>query len=322
MGKVILAAIAALMLSACASTPTGNIEAFGEATKGVTEKVDTVISDYNRAMVNNELTKLAQRKKPISISKLDPVKKMLIKDSDKKRVALYRANKALGSYAAALTGLARAGSREEIDLAATQLYGSMQSVNEQYKTLTDKETDIVSDSSNALIARTIAEIGSLYAAKKRGDAIKEIVLAADEHVQKICDVIHDELMKGVIEERLYTMKYIELNGYIKDYNRLVAKSNFRKKRSALDDIYAKYLDMQSSSASVEQAKKAIRKIQSTHSTLKAELEKDNFSGKALAKAIGELRGVHQHYNDLEGLMLSCDREIVADDSKGIICKEG
>ena len=79
--------------------------------------------------------------------------------------------------------------------------------------------------------------------------------------------------------------------------------------------------MQSSSASVSQAIKAIKEVKKTHSTLKNEVENDKFSSDKLVKSIGRLKDLESHYDDLEDLMLSCGTEIVADDDKGIICKE-
>ena len=42
-----------LLLLGCVSTPTGNIEVFGDATKGITDKFDAVIQEYNDANIQN-----------------------------------------------------------------------------------------------------------------------------------------------------------------------------------------------------------------------------------------------------------------------------
>jgi hypothetical protein len=122
-----------LSLFGCVSTPTANIEVFGDATKGISDKVDAVIKEYNDANIQNEITKLAQHNNPITIDSLNPVKQILIMEADKKNYTMYQFNKALGSYAAALSGLAKAGNRNEIDLAAAKLYGSLHSLNGHYK---------------------------------------------------------------------------------------------------------------------------------------------------------------------------------------------
>jgi len=310
-----------VFIAGCASTPTGNVEAFGNATKGVTEKIEGVIKEYNQENVRNELTKLAQHTSKINTSSLDPVVKVLVGGADKKKNALYKANHALGTYADALSGLAKSGSRDEMDLAATKLYSSLHGFNEQYKTLADTQDDLIKDETNAGIGKVVAAIGGVYAERRRAEAIKEIVIKADPYVQSIADVIIKELMKGVIEERLYTIKHTELSGYIKDYNFKVASASFSEKRALLDEIYSKYLEMQSSSASVVQAIKAIKEIKKTHSTLMAAVEKDKYSSDSLVRAIGRLKYLEIHYDDLEAIMLSCETEIVADGDKGIICKD-
>ncbi len=320
MKKLAVGLLIVTFLSGCASTPTGNIEAFGDATKSVTEKIDAVIKEYNSENVNNELTKLAQHKKPLTFSKLDPVKDVLIGGADKKKYALYKANYAIGSYADALSGLARSGTREEIDLAASKLYSSLHSFNEQYKTLKETEDELISDKTSAGIGKVVAAIAGIYAEKKRGEAIKSIIIKADPFIQTIIDVIINELMKGVIEKRLYIMKHTELSGYIKEYNSSVATASFSKKRESLNKIYEKYLEMQSSSASISQAVKAMKEVKRAHSTLRKEVEKNKFTSKEIVKAIGRLKDIGSHYDDLEELMLSCETEIISDDKKGIICK--
>lgn len=321
MKKITLGIASVILIAGCASTPTGNIEAFGNATKGVTDKIEGVIKEYNEENISNELTKLAQHKRAISISSLDPVEKVIIGESDKRKYALYKANNALGTYADALSGLAKSGDRDSIDLAAAKLYASLNGFNEQYKTLADTQDDLVKNETSASIGKVIAAVGGIYAEKKRGEAIKEIIIKADPHVKAISDAIIKELMKGVIEERLFTTKHTELSGYIKDYNSKVSTASFSEKRKSLNEIYEKYLDMQSSSASVSQAIKAIKEVKKAHSTLKTEVENDKFSSDKLVKVIGRLKDLENHYDDLETLMLSCESEIVADDDKGIICKE-
>ncbi len=308
-----------LLLSGCVSTPTRNIGVFGDATKGVTDKVDAVMKEYNEANIQNEITKLAQQNRPITIESFDLVKKVLIKEADKKDYALYKANKALGSYAAALSGLAKAGSRDEIDLAAAKLYGSLHTLNEQYKGM--KGTDLIDDTTITTIGRVIAEIGSLYVEKKRGDALKTIIVSADKPIQTMCDVIINELVKGTIQGRLFTMRYTELSGYIADYNATVAGANFENKKKALDGIYERYKAMQSSSAAVEQAISAMESIKMAHATIKKELEEDRFNSKSIVDAIGKLKDIQDHYDNLEELMLTCKTEIIADKDKGIICKK-
>jgi len=318
---VLLIATSVLALTGCASAPTGNIEAFGIAAAGVTEKIDAVISDYNAANINDKLVIMAESNKKYVKSDFDPIKKIIIRDSDKKNFALYKANKALGDYGKSLSALAKAGSREELALASVKLSTSLKGMNKQYKSLAETEKDIISDENSGLISRVISEISTYYAASKRGKALKKIIIASDDSVQTIGKVINEQLVKGVIEGRLYAMRSNELAGYFADYNSKSSKSTFSKKKKALDQIYKKYIIMESSTATVVQAQKAITSVMVAHAKLKTELEYNRFNSKEIFAVISNIKTVHKSFDDLEELMKNCKTKIVSDEEKGIICKE-
>jgi len=307
-------------LSGCASTPLGNIEAFGVAAENVSDKIDSVIDEYNKANVSDRLVMMAQSNRKYVKSDLDPIRKIVIRDSDKKSFALYKANKALGDYSKSLTDLASAGSQKELSLAGVKLSRSLSEMNDQYKVLTESEVDIVSSENSNKLGRIVAEVSSFYAGYKRSRALKEVIIAADPSIQIIGDVLSNQLLKGVIEGRLYTMKGNELAGYISDYNAKVQTMSFSQRKKALDDIYAMYMAMESVSATIVQAQKAVLSVTKAHGELAAELRSNRFSGKKIAAALKDIKTVHKGFNDLEELMRNCETEIVADDEKGIICK--
>ncbi len=305
----------------CASTPTGQIEAFGIAASGVTSKIDSVISDYNEANINNKLAKMAQRSKKYTKSDLDPIRRILIRDADKKKFALYKANKALGAYAWSLSELASAGSREKISLASVKLANSLQSMNKHYKTIKNSSEDLLTDEKSSEISRVIAEFSTFYAENKRGRALKKIIIASDSQIQLIGKVINEQLLKSALESRIYSMRGTVLAGYFDDYNNKTEKRSFSDRKKALDAIYLRYVEMESTGAIVLQAQKAITSIMKAHAKLKTELEKDDFTSKEVFNVIGDIVTVHKNYDDLEELMLNCSGEVVADEKKGIICKD-
>lgn len=312
----------AILLTGCVpTTPTGNIEAFGVSAAGVTDKIDAVISDYKRANIDNEIVKMSDRNITYDTDSLDPIKKIIIRDNSAKDFALYKANKALNNYAKSLAELAKAGSRDEIALAAAKLSASLNDMNAQYKTLAEKQEDILSDEKSSMLSRIVAEITTIYAEAKRAKALKEIIITADDQIQTICKTINAQLLKGVIETRLYTMKETELNAYFNDYNKGVENKSFAAKKKELDIIYSKYVEMQSSTATIAQAQKSITSVMNAHAKLKEELEKDNFNSKEIFKAISDIKELHNSFDDLQELMTSCETEIVQDSKKGIICKE-
>jgi len=320
--KIIFVIIAAvLVLIGCASTPTGNIEAFGLATSNITEKIDSMVSDYNAANINDQLVVMAQSDKKYVRSDFDPIKKIIMRNSDKKNFALYKANKALGDYSESLTALARAGSKEEIAMAGVKLSTSLKEMNEQYKDLSENNSDLISDESGGSISRVVSELSAYYVENKRGEALKKIIITADASVQAIGKVINDQLLKGVIEGRLYAMRSNELSGYFSDYNSKAKTDSFASKKKSLDEIYKKYIEMESATATMIQAQKAILSVMAAHSKIKDELKNDKFSSKKILKAISDIKIVHKNFNDLEELMISCETKIVSDDEKGIICEQ-
>ncbi len=320
MKGMFIIATAALLLTGCASTPTGNIEAFGVAASWVTDKIDAVIGDYNTANINDRLVAMAQSKRKYVQSDFDPIQRLIIRDADKRHFALYRANRALGDYAKALSALANAGAREELALAGVKLSKSLEGMNQQYRSLAETDTDLISADSRGTISRVVAELSTYYVDTKRGKALKAVIIAADDSVQAIGTVINDELLTGVIEGRLYAMRSNELAGYFADYNAKSSKGSFASRKKSLDAIYKKYIAMQSTTATLVQAQHAISSVMAAHAKLKSELANDRFSSQALFDAIAAIKTVHSNFDDLEALMMRCDTEIVADDAKGIICQ--
>jgi len=313
--------VASLLITACASTPTGQIEAFGVAAADVTSKIDTVITDYNQTNVDNKLAKMAQRNKKYTTSDLEPIKNILIRDADKKSFALYQANNALGAYASSLTELAAAGSREQMARASVKLNKSLKSMNKNYKIIKNTSEDVLSDEKNAEISRVIAELSSFYAENKRAKALKKIIINSDSQIQIIGNIINEQLLKSALESRIYTMRGTVLAGYLADYNKTTDKKSFASRKKSLDFIYRQYIEMQATGATILQAQNAITSVMKAHSVLKSELEKDQYTSKKIFKSIGEIVTVHKSYDDLENLMVNCETEVIADDNKGIICKE-
>jgi len=321
MKRNIVIIMASLLISACASTPTGQIEAFGVAAADVTAKIDTVITDYNQTNIDNKLAKMAQRNKKYTTSDLDPIRDILIRDVDKKSFALYQANNALGAYASSLTELAAAGSREQMARASVKLNKSLKSMNKNYKIIKETSEDLLNDENNAEISRVIAEISSFYAENKRAKALKKIIINSDSQIQLIGKIINEQLLKSALESRIYTMKGTVLAGHFADYNKAADKKTFAARKKSLDFIYRQYIEMQATGATILQAQNAITSVMKAHSVMKSELEKDQYTSRKIFKSIGEIVMLHKSYEDLEALMVNCETQVIADDKKGIICKD-
>ena len=135
----------------------------------------------------------------------------------------------------------------------------------------------------------------------------------------MCDLIANKLTKAELEKGLYEMRSTEIASYIKDYNSTVSTATEKDKNKALQEIYEKYLTMQSSNAFVVQAVKAIKGVKVAHSTMKKEVEKNKFTSDEIVSAIGKLNDLASHIDDLEALMVSCETEIGFKKGTGIVC---
>jgi hypothetical protein len=312
-----------ILLSGCTSIPTDKIDAFGLAALDVTNKIDAVLNEFHKANINNELVKMAQSRKKYVTSNMNSIKTIIIRDFKKKNFAIYKANHALGDYSKALSALAKAGSHDELELAGANLSNSLKRMNIQYKKIRGNQNNLISNKNSGKISRAFAELASFYFEYKRGKALKDIIIAADPSIQTIGQIIHDQLLKNVIGNRLYTMRYSEMAGYFDDYNIQVKANNpsFVKKKKMLWAIYEKYLRMLSSTATIVQAQKAILSIMKAHAELRAESEKNCFNIKNITKTIENIKTVHNNFNDLEELIQNCETEIIFDAKTGLICKE-
>jgi len=317
--RIVIMGIGSMLLAGCASSPTGNIEAFGSAATEVSTSIDTVISDYNQAVINNHLVAMAQSKRAYVAADFDDIKQIIIRDANKQELSLNQANKALGDYAKALVALARAGSREEIAISTSSLSKALLMMDSQHQLLLQKEAAVTKDGA-AKIARVIAQLSSGYIESKKAKALKTIIIAADPAVQKIGLVVNNQLLKGVIESRLYTMRGSELAGYFADYNAKSSSRSFVQKKQKLDEIYEKYVQMEATSASVKQAQTALLAVMKSHQVLKGELEKDNYSGTGVIEALKKIKANHTAFDALETLIKNCDTEIIPSEEQGIICK--
>ena len=165
MKNLILTASSILFISGCASTPTTQISEFGDSTKAITERIDTVIEEYNNTALDRQFTSYAStyklgKAREFSSDELAKIEKP-ISVKQKKNLAIYRANKALGGYASSLSLLASAGTRADIDLAAANLYGSIVSINDQYKTIKETDKDLFDNENLAQTSKIIAAIGNV-----------------------------------------------------------------------------------------------------------------------------------------------------------------
>lgn len=311
----------AVLLTGCSTTPTTQIAAFGNSTSAISGKVDAVMDEYNDAALQRKFTDYAATYNQSHASKLtsDELAKINkpITPEQKKTFAIYKANKALGAYSKALSDLATAGSRIDIDLATANLFGSMTSLNEQYKILKETEKDLFDSEKFAGVSKLIAAIGSAIVEEKRRAAIKGIVIDADHSVSTICDVIIEQLEVAKIEDSISTSRQYVLSEEIIDYkSKLNKDTSLEWRRNEIKRLYDLQQGVFNSKLLVQQTVKAMKAVKQAHSTLATELKEDRFTSAAIASTIGRLKDLEKHYDDFEALLLSCKK--ITKNDKGVL----
>lgn len=312
-------------VTGCSTTPSTQIQAFADSTKAITDKVDSVINEYNQSVLNRSFTDYAATyngsdSNKLTSSLLEEIQQP-IDDKAKKGLAVYRANQAIGAYAKSLSALSVAGSRVDIDLASAKLYGSMVGVNTQYKAINENKSDLFKAEDFAGTARLVAEIGSLIVEEKRNNAIKGIVVSADPKIAALCDAIDKQLDESGIYDGISTSRQYVLTEELKNYKAQVKKdTTLEWRQSEIKRLYELKQGVVTSKLLVQNAQKAIREVKTTHATLASELKNNKFNSEAIAMAIGRLRDLESHYDNFETLLLEC-KEIKKDDNGVLSCAD-
>ena len=321
MNKTPIALMSLLLISGCVSTPTTQITAFANSTKAITENVDAVIDEYNNTALDRDFTSYAATFKGSHANKLNATELAKItkpiSTEQKKKFAIYKANKAIGSYAASLSLLASAGSRADIDIASANLYGSMISINDQYKTIKETEKDLFNTENMATVSKLIAAIGSVIVEEKRRKAIKGIVVQANPKIALICDEINSQLKVAGLEDSISTSRAYILSEELQEYwSSADDQSKFNWRKSEIKRLRELQQNMFNSKLLVQKSQKAILAVKSAHDTLAKELEKDRFTSASIAAAIGRLKDLNKHYDNFEDFILSCKK--ITKNDKGIL----
>jgi len=313
--------ITASFLAGCTTTPATQIQAFGDSTKAITDKVDAVIGEYNQSALARIHTDLAatynkQFANGLTSKTLEDVAQP-IDDKTKRGFAMYRANRALGEYAKSLSALASAGSRADIDLATAKLYGAMSGINTQYRNMKSDNADLFNLDDFAGVAKVVAAIGSTIVEEKRNEAIKRIVTSADAKISLLCDTINKQLEDSGIHDGISASRQYVLSEEIRQYKGQVQKdTTLDWRRNEIKRLYELKKGVSESRLLVQNAQKAILAVKSAHGTLASELKKDKYSSEAIAMAIGRLRDLEKHYDNYETLLLECKK--IEKDDKGIL----
>lgn len=325
MREFAVTSIMIVLLTGCATTPTTQIEAFGDSAKALTDKVGAVIDEYNEAVLTRRFTDYAAtysgRHASLLTSTLLEEIHQPIDNNAKQGMALYRANSAIGAYAQSLSALATAGSQADIDLASAKLYGAMVGINTQYNATNPSGTDLFSTTDFAAATKLIAAIGSSIIEKQRNDAIKGIVISADAKIGTLCDLIDRQLDESGVYEGIRASRQYVLTEEVKDYqSRAQQDTTLEWRRTEIKRLHSLQQGVITSRLLVQNAQKAIRAVKEAHAVLANELKNDKFTSASIAQAIGHLKDLENRYNSYETLLLEC-KKIEKDKNGSLFCND-
>ncbi|MCL5421130.1 MAG: hypothetical protein M1461_01470 [Nitrospirae bacterium] len=196
----------------------------------------------------------------------------------------------LGSYAKALEKLATADFRKEVDAASTDLYGSLSSLGSNYKKATNKELPL-QDAQLKLIAAAVDAIGTAVVETKRRDAIKTVIIQADDAVQVAANLLTVDLGKDSELSRLVHENLSNTDGSLRTaYNsqRTSANSTFNIRYEMLVKIKQIHDAAETSPILFDSISAGSKKLAETHASLKSAVTKDQFSSPEIARQVGEL----------------------------------
>lgn len=311
--KLIGILIFSVLIVGCNSIPTTQISAFAESTANVTEKVDTIFTEYNEQFILAQLTSVAgqYQGETESMLTLDIIRE--IKPStlveNKKSYAIYQANRALSAYAKALQSLSNAGSKSEMDTASANLYSSIIDINSHYKNITNDTNPPFEKDKVGVIASIISSIGQVFAEQKKRQALKDIIIEANPYVSTLCDAMVLYLNEAKFGEVIATSREQTLEEFVLNYDKVVrsaAKPGLAQRMVMITGLTDMMVQRDNAHLITAKAIKAIGAVKSGHGTITNAVQQDVFTSEAIFKAITNLKDIDNNYNDFRSVLLECD----------------
>lgn len=356
--RIAVSGIAAVLLSACTSTPSNQISDYGTAVKNLTTQIDAVIQETNQISIeyqlqtiNNYALKSAKQERlegrcEFVLSSIDSqtantdsqgnqctsVGKKTLKDiapvyqeAEIKKLFIYRANQALKGYGQALQQLNDAASAEQVTAATIKLDNALIGVYNEYENLSgnDQYNQQFNDSLD-IVSTAVVAIGRTIIESKRKKAIKQIVTQADPWIQKLTEQMAAELKKQRADNLVTSINDTILRYKITRFNDLARANKLKpeKSRKMLDEIYADWTTYSTRKMKSETLVKAVQGIGKSHKTLLQEVEKDVFSSSEISHTVSELTDFYKQLDSTKELLSSCTTELVLEDDAYVCKSEG
>ncbi|WP_415905903.1 hypothetical protein ACMXYX_08485 [Neptuniibacter sp. QD72_48] len=320
MNKIRLSvAIAMLSIAGCKSTPVNDVQSFADTTQTSQSQINTLISEYNNADVEEKLLEIAYKNQKISTLDLDQAQQKKLGKTEP-LYTLVVMNNALGAYVRSLSALSTAGNQEKVELAVGQLNSSLINLDANYQALTDKEP-LFSKEKNSQIASIVASILQARAEKRRNEHIEKIVTAANPEIQIMIDKAIALIKTRKFEAAIKDHRNEQLLVVINDYNNSRGpRSSNEERKEKLDRIYEMYSEKITITQEIKTAIKQLELIKKGHSKLLDVFKDEENQVKELRTTIAYLKGINDRQSALETLYSSCESHIVLDKGQ-ITCKD-
>lgn len=282
MKKLRLLILATLMSAGCASNPpVSHVGVFATSAETVADSMVVVLEDVNESAVEQKKASLATKNQTIP----EDAFKGTFEGNKDFQIRIEAVN-SLKNYSKALSELASANFREDIDKASSDLYGSMSGINSSIALLGGPAA-LISDASLKAIATAVDAIGARIVEEKRFDALQEIVTSTDDAVQKLVRLIGDDLdgFKTEIKSNADSIYTDATEAYYKESDSL----SYAERLERLDELDIMERRVTQAPKVVDQLDVAADQMGVAHAKLTEALEAGKYSTTDLVKEIGRLR---------------------------------
>lgn len=288
----------------------------------VTNSIDDVLSQYNQADIDDKLVEMAQLPEKYAIKDLTPVLKRSIRDTNIKNTILSKANQALKQYSESLLELSNATSKEELIRASLGISDSLQKINRHYQSYTGAAEHLITKDGTLKAGDIIADISGYFLEQERIKVLKRFISVSDTPVQKIGSILLQQLQKGIITKRLYTIENNKLAGDFSDYNDNIRDMSYSKRKELLSQFYQRYLKMQSIKGKMDSIQSSVISILTAHKKLKIELERDNYWSEEISSLLKNVRRFNKNRNGFYSVIYNCSGQMELVPQVGLMCKQG
>lgn len=287
------------LLGACATNTASHVTSFANASRELTKTTFQTLYTVNATTIDRKLIEIATlpEAKVKVLRAEDFFKVRGLHQKGKSQVLL--AIEALGNYVDSLALLSSAEYRDQIDASSEKLYGSLNKMSALHKELTQEDLGL-DQKSLAGIAALFDAIGIAIIEEKKREAIKQIVLSSNPHINKLCQAISKNIGQDLDLVKINMDRV--LREKVEAYKKVYTSQKLEERMKTLRSITLYSMAIDRLPQMFEDTKKATVKMQEAHNVLAEELANDQFTTARLAKTVGELRSFSDHiktqYNNL------------------------